>query len=210
MDTQEFLAWNADDQPQAVRVEATDAQGQYIVEIAGTRHTVDARRLGAGGASGGSGGHALRVGERGHGLSLIADAESHHVVITRDVGPRLGALDGERDDGATPEAVYHVLVGNTPMTIGVSDARRARLGATAARKHHKGPITLKSPMPGRISKVQTHPGETIEKGAALVTIEAMKMENEIRAPRAGTVREIMVGAGQTVDSGAPLLTIDSE
>ncbi|MBK8013451.1 MAG: acetyl-CoA carboxylase biotin carboxyl carrier protein subunit [Deltaproteobacteria bacterium] len=212
MDMQEFLVGGVEDRPQLVRVELGATQGQYVIEIEGVRHTVDARWLGGDGyrQSRGPG-----DGTRALELSLISDFESHHVALTRSTGPRFGAQasdhhDADEPSGGLPDAVYHVLVGNTPIGVAVSDARRARLGATVVRKVHKGPITVKSPMPGRISKVVARLGESIEQGAPLVTIEAMKMENEIRAPRSGTVREIMVEVGHTVDSGARLLTIDSE
>jgi biotin carboxyl carrier protein len=42
----------------------------------------------------------------------------------------------------------------------------------------------------------------------LLTIEAMKMQNEVRAPRAGVVIEVSVRAGQTVATGAPLLRLE--
>ena len=51
-------------------------------------------------------------------------------------------------------------------------------------------------------------GDEVAEGAALLTIEAMKMQNEVRAPRPGRVVEIAVAAGSAVATGAPLLTID--
>ncbi len=52
-------------------------------------------------------------------------------------------------------------------------------------------------------------GDEVEAGAPLLTIEAMKMQNEVRAPRAGTVGRIAVEAGQTVATGALLLRLES-
>ena len=50
-------------------------------------------------------------------------------------------------------------------------------------------------------------GDAVRKGAGLLILEAMKMENEITAPADGTVDELFVEAGQTVESGAELLHI---
>ena len=50
-------------------------------------------------------------------------------------------------------------------------------------------------------------GDEVEAGASLLTIEAMKMQNEVRAPRAGRVVEIVVASGQTVATGAALLRL---
>ncbi len=45
-------------------------------------------------------------------------------------------------------------------------------------------------------------------GQALVIIEAMKMENELRAPAAVRVKEVKVVAGQVVSPGDVLMTFD--
>jgi biotin carboxyl carrier protein len=44
-------------------------------------------------------------------------------------------------------------------------------------------------------------------GQALVVIEAMKMENELRAPRGGQLLELLVREGQTVEAGALLAVV---
>ena len=45
-------------------------------------------------------------------------------------------------------------------------------------------------------------------GEPLLTIEAMKMQNEVRAPRPGRVMEVAVAAGQPVATGALLLRLE--
>jgi biotin carboxyl carrier protein len=47
----------------------------------------------------------------------------------------------------------------------------------------------------------------VEVGAALLVLEAMKMENEFRAAVAGVVTEVCVRPGQAVDAGDPLVVI---
>ena len=51
-------------------------------------------------------------------------------------------------------------------------------------------------------------GEAVEAGQRLLSIEAMKMENEVIAPRAGTIARIGVVAGQTVELGDELVVIE--
>jgi biotin carboxyl carrier protein len=51
-------------------------------------------------------------------------------------------------------------------------------------------------------------GDEVAEGAALLTIEAMKMQNEVRSPRAGRVVAVTVAAGQTVSAGTLLLRIE--
>ena len=62
-------------------------------------------------------------------------------------------------------------------------------------------------MPGTILDVQVTPGQQVEKGAVLVILEAMKMENEIMAPEAGKVLSVSVTKGQQVDTGALLVVL---
>jgi biotin carboxyl carrier protein len=68
---------------------------------------------------------------------------------------------------------------------------------------------VKALMPGRIVRLLVNQGDTVRKGASLLILEAMKMENEIQAPADGTIDEIFVNAGDTVEAGTPLLHIGS-
>ena len=62
-------------------------------------------------------------------------------------------------------------------------------------------------MPGRIVKVYVKAGDTVEIGAPLLVVEAMKMENELRAKASAVVDTVLVSAGQTVEMNAVLLQL---
>jgi acetyl-CoA/propionyl-CoA carboxylase biotin carboxyl carrier protein len=64
------------------------------------------------------------------------------------------------------------------------------------------------PMQGTIVKVLVEVGQEVEVGAALVVLEAMKMENSINADKAGTVTEVKVEPGQAVASGDVVVVIE--
>lgn len=66
---------------------------------------------------------------------------------------------------------------------------------------------LNAPMPGKIVSVLVKPGDSVEIGKAVVILEAMKMENELKSTVAGTVKEVAVTAGQSVEKGELLLEI---
>jgi acetyl-CoA carboxylase biotin carboxyl carrier protein len=51
-------------------------------------------------------------------------------------------------------------------------------------------------------------GQSVEAGATLLLIEAMKTFNQIKAPRAGTVKQILVNSGAPVEFDEPLLIIE--
>ncbi|HVT04052.1 MAG TPA: biotin/lipoyl-containing protein [Thermoanaerobaculia bacterium] len=63
-------------------------------------------------------------------------------------------------------------------------------------------------MPGRVVKILVTEGETVRKGAGLLIVEAMKMENEITSPRDAVVRAIRVEPGQAVDNGDELIVLE--
>ncbi len=77
----------------------------------------------------------------------------------------------------------------------------------AAAPQRDGPARLTAPMPGRVVRVLVAPGAAVEAGQALLVVEAMKMENELRSPRSGEVQEVAVREGQAVEAGALLVLV---
>ena len=61
-------------------------------------------------------------------------------------------------------------------------------------------------MPGKIVAVLVAQGDSVEKGAPLLIMEAMKMEHSIAAPAAGVVDELLYAVGDQVAEGAQLLS----
>ncbi len=67
---------------------------------------------------------------------------------------------------------------------------------------------VKAPMPGMVLKVLVSPGQQINKGDALVILEAMKMENILKATATATVKAIKVGERIAVEKGAVLIELE--
>ena len=68
--------------------------------------------------------------------------------------------------------------------------------------------SLAAPMPGKVLQVVVKPGARVAKGAALLVLEAMKMEHTITAPHDGRVAEIRFRAGDQVNEGAELVRLE--
>jgi len=73
---------------------------------------------------------------------------------------------------------------------------------------------VKSPMVGTFyrsatpgSKPFVEIGDTVEEGATLCIVEAMKLMNEIEADKSGIVKAILTENGQPVEFGQPLFII---
>jgi biotin carboxyl carrier protein len=97
-------------------------------------------------------------------------------------------------------------VGDSFAMLQVEDALHKRLSAAGARPHARGEA-LRAPIAGKVVKVLVAVGDQVPPGAAVIVLEAMKMENELAAERGGTVSAIHKAAGQAVDTGDLLVEI---
>jgi 3-methylcrotonyl-CoA carboxylase alpha subunit len=100
-------------------------------------------------------------------------------------------------------AVLDVFRGAERHTLELHDPWLAEV---AGEVHGGG---LAAPMPGKVIAVLVNAGATVERGAPLVIMEAMKMEHTITAPAAGTVQEILYAVGEQVAEGADLIRFDA-
>ena len=64
-----------------------------------------------------------------------------------------------------------------------------------------------APLPGIIFSVNIKAGDKVKKGKKIISLMAMKMENEISASVNGRVKEIKVKKGDTVNKGDILAII---
>ncbi|WP_122870004.1 acetyl-CoA carboxylase biotin carboxyl carrier protein subunit, partial [Pseudomonas viridiflava] len=69
---------------------------------------------------------------------------------------------------------------------------------------------LTAPMNGSIVRVLVESGQSVEAGALLVVLEAMKMEHSIRAATAGVVTALHCREGDMVNEGAVLVAIEAD
>ena len=74
--------------------------------------------------------------------------------------------------------------------------------AEAGNADHVG-----APMPGVVASIGVQPGQEVSEGDLLLTIEAMKMETEVRASHDGTIQSVDVQAGDSVAVGDTLVTL---
>ena len=68
---------------------------------------------------------------------------------------------------------------------------------------------FKAPMNGTLVALFAEPGQSVEAGATLAIMEAMKMEHAIKAPSQGTITDVFYSVGDLVDGGADLLSFES-
>jgi biotin carboxyl carrier protein len=78
---------------------------------------------------------------------------------------------------------------------------------TSAPSAPKGAGFIKSPLPGVILDIYVKEGDKVSIGQKLITLEAMKMENNINADKEGIVKSIKVSKGDSVLEGDTLIEI---
>ncbi len=121
----------------------------------------------------------------------------------------LGAVGRADQDGRRH---VEVVIGGWRFDTVVEDAARADLRDRATRERgggtaSGGPLEVRAIIPGRVVDVRVTADDTVEAGQAMLVVEAMKMQNELRAPRAGTVTRVAVAAGSTVEVGDLLVVL---
>src|ERR1700682_3281971 len=94
-----------------------------------------------------------------------------------------------------------------PREVNVRD----RALRVVERAHPKAdpadPGQVAAPTAGVISGIAVQANHTVERGAKLLTLEAMKMQSNIYAPISGRILKILVSSGQHVESKDLLVTI---
>ena len=111
------------------------------------------------------------------------------------------------NERATSKEIFDVSIRGHSYGVTIVDPKRLRSGQNSDRHHH-GAAEIRAPMPGKVVRVQIEAGASVEKGAGLVVVEAMKMQNEMKSPRAGVVVSINVKAGDTVNAGDVLAVVE--
>lgn len=166
------------------QVQVTRTADTFTVEIDGRRWSVDAVRI---------------------------DPQTLSLLIRDGAGDEPG-VDATSRGGRSEEVVLAsgpggavtARVGGIPVDVHPSHRRRRSRDAQGTQS---GPQRLVAPMPGKVIRVLVKPGDVVAARQAVVVVEAMKMENELRAVRDGRVSDIVVRDGQLVDAGALLAVI---
>ena len=65
------------------------------------------------------------------------------------------------------------------------------------------------PLDATTTEIREVPVAPLEEGQALVVMESMKMQMQIRSPQAGRVASVHVQGGQQVDKGSLLVKVEA-
>ena len=163
---------------------------RFVARRDGVEIPIDVERSGAG--------YRVKIGDRWMAADLV------------QAGPYLRSL--RLEDGTQFSFVHHRSGTSHEISLRASTVHVEIIDPLALKRKRRedetgGAGIVKALMPGRIVRILVQPGAAVRKGAGLLVLEAMKMENEIQSPAEGVVDQIFVKAGDTVDAGADLVHV---
>ena len=139
-------------------------------------------------------------------LAYIEDGETRSLTASL-AGPLLSiTLDGLRSEYRVASQDGQIWLADTAGSAGTVVLSEVQEAAVRPDDEHSGDAELTSPMPGTVVAVGVDSGAPVSAGAAVVTVEAMKMEHALTAPIDG-VAELLVHVGDQVKVGRPLARI---
>lgn len=102
--------------------------------------------------------------------------------------------------------IAEIEVNGTPFTVEIEKQEKSSLNikhagkVTAIKTPSRSVIAsaIKAPLPGNIMKIMVTAGQKVKRGDVLLTMESMKMENNVLAEHDGLIRNVHVQAGQSV------------
>ena len=137
----------------------------------------------------------------------IDDADPVVVESCRPVPDVLSLLmDGRTfEAGLVPhDDGFEVEVLGLRYEAGVVDPRRKALRLADGAKGS----SIETKMPGRIVSILVAEGDSVERGQAVMIVEAMKMENQMKAPADAVVKKICVSPGELVEARTTLIELE--
>lgn len=145
------------------------------------------------------------------GLWRLNDAEVNPDIIRLKEGSFHTIINNknysvEIIDSDTATKTVTLVVNGKEYTVQLKDQYDEllhRLGMDTAGTHKAN--DLKAPMPGLVVNILVKEGQQVNPGDALLTLEAMKMENVLKAAGTGTVAAVKVKPKQAVEKNEILI-----
>jgi biotin carboxyl carrier protein len=108
----------------------------------------------------------------------------------------------------TEEKSFVIKVNSNTYTVSVRDKydellREMGIDASAGKKMND----IKAPMPGLVLNVLVENGQSVQKGDAILILEAMKMENVLKAPSDGLIKKIRIAKGDKVEKNQIMIDL---
>lgn len=154
----------------------------------------------------------MTVGRRDGKIVVASEGEEYVIDVDRRKGNIRTAFIGDRKiefGWQRREQEYTIIIDGVCHTVTVRDALQRRIDSvartvTAGKKR----ADVRAPIPGLVSKILVTQGAAVKKGEPLLTLDAMKLENEILSPIDGRVLSIDVAERSPVEKNQLLAVIE--
>lgn len=138
------------------------------------------------------------------GLDIISIDENRFHLLQNDQSHNIEVVSLDMDT-----KTVKININGTNYTVSLKDKldlllEQMGIGNAAAQKIND----LKAPMPGLVLEIKVIPGDMVEKGDALIVLEAMKMENVLKATAPARIKSIEVKQGMAAEKGQILIKFD--
>jgi 3-methylcrotonyl-CoA carboxylase alpha subunit len=167
----------------------------------------------------------MMAGTRQRSFVFREEMQEHRVTLRYGRGSSALVIDGreiafDHMSGETGD-IHVTLDGVQSRVTGVVDGHEVYIRTRNGRfevhwvdpfgmedEEQSGADRVVAPLPGTVVALLVEEGATVEKGAAIVTLEVMKMEQTLRAPFAGKVIRLKCKVGDIVQEGVDLPEIE--
>lgn len=97
--------------------------------------------------------------------------------------------------------------GGRTYTLELSAVTNPRM-ASAKAATTVGPHILKSPMPGKVLKINFKVGDSVKTNSTICVLEAMKMEYTLKSPKDAKVKTLFKSEGDLVELDEKVVEIE--
>jgi biotin carboxyl carrier protein len=161
----------------------------------------------------------VTLGGKTYRISLVRDGSAWKCTLDGrefavDAVPGSSGAISLLMDGKSYEVRQEEVAGETAIVVGrerfdaqLRDPRSLR-SRRSGDSGGEGVRKITAPMPGKVVRILARAGAEVEAGQAVLVIEAMKMQNELKAPKKGRLSKLNVGEGAAVEAGQILAEVE--
>ena len=154
----------------------------------------------------------VQSGDKTYEVRVVEDCADSGIFVLELAGERIPVTASEVAKGSATGAATQPVGGLPPGVAAAPGTGPAAGGAGAAGAPSAAAEEVKegvwAPVPGKIVDVFVKVGDTVKEGDAVLVLEAMKMENELRTPATGTVTAVTVKKGDQAERGQLLVALE--
>lgn len=156
-------------------------------------------------------------------ISEVAVVDNQLVIGGKNVGWDIVSLSGDKKNVIINNVNYNIEIESVDIqqkrvslsvngksySFKIREEIDIQLNSMGMLNHKQIKVdNIKAPMPGLVVKIMVEEGQEVEKGDAIIVLEAMKMENVIKAAGPGKVKKINVTNKEAVEKNAVLIEME--